>query len=65
MSKPYIEYIHSDGGDWHVIRLNVGEDMFYEGHDIPAHVWINLLETLGFSVDNKLISDDDMECGNY
>ena len=65
MSKPLIELINCEGGDWSVLRVNYGEDFEYEGHSIPDHEWINLLNMLGFKVERKCISDEDMEYGKY
>ncbi len=65
MSKPLIEYITCDSGDWHVLRVNFGEDFNYEGHSIPDDVWIKLFEEFGFTINKKYLSDEDMEEGNY
>ena len=65
MSKPLIEYITSESGDWKILRMNLGEDFNYEGHSIPNHEWIKLLKLLGYEVEEKEISDEDMEYGNY
>jgi hypothetical protein len=65
MSKPLIELINCESGDWEVLRVNLGEDFSYEGHSIPDDTWINLLSLLGYEVKAKRISDEDMEDGNY
>jgi hypothetical protein len=65
MSKPLIELITCESGDWEVLRMNLGEDFEYSGHDIPDGVWIKLLRTLEYDVEEKEISDEDMEQGNY
>ena len=64
MSKPYIELISCEGGDWKVLRVNLGKDFNHEGHEIPDHeqsypfvVWIALLNLLGFEVKELEISD--------
>lgn len=65
MSKPYIELFSNKSGDWEVLRLNLGEDFKVKGHSISGQDWINLLEALGYDVDYKEVSDEDMEEGNY
>jgi len=65
MSKPYIELIGCDSGDWSVLRVNLGEDFKREGHSISDYDWMALLNLLGFEVDYKIISDEDMEYGRY
>ena len=65
MSKPLIELIVPESGDWEVLRMNFGEDFKYEGHSIPNGAWIKLLEILGFEVEVREISDEDMESENY
>ncbi|KKR40229.1 MAG: hypothetical protein UT75_C0009G0002 [Candidatus Yanofskybacteria bacterium GW2011_GWE2_40_11] len=65
MSKPLIELITSESGDWEVLRVNFGEDFKCEGHSISNYGWIGLLEVLGFEVETKEITDKDMEDENY
>lgn len=65
MSKPYIELITCESGDWSALRINCGDDFNYEGHSIPDDVWIDLLKELGFEVERKWVSDEEMEEGNY
>lgn len=65
MSKPLIELITCDSGDWEILRMNLGEDFAYEGHSIPNGVWIKLLEQLGYMVETNCISDENMENGEY
>jgi len=65
MSKPLIELITCNAGDWSVLRVNLGEDFEFQGHSIPNHEWIRLLELLGYKVEERNISDEDMEYGNY
>lgn len=65
MNKPLIELIKCESGDWQVLRMNLGEDFDYEGHSIPDSEWIKLIESLGYEVGVKYISDEDMEEGNY
>ena len=65
MSKPLIELIVPESGDWEVLRMNLGENFKHEGHRIPNHEWIRLLEVLGYEVEVREISDEDMENENY
>ena len=65
MSKPLIELITCESGDWSVLRVNFGENFEYQGHNIPDFKWVELLELLEYEVDCKEISDEDMEEGNY
>lgn len=65
MSKPLIELITCESGDWEVLRTNFGEDFKYEGHSIPDGVWVKLIEQLGYEVETREISDEDMEMGEY
>jgi hypothetical protein len=64
-SKPQIELITCDSGDWKVLRVNLGEDFNYEGHSIPDGVWVEMISRLGFEVETNCISDEDMEYGKY
>lgn len=65
MSKPLIEFIICESGDWEILRMNLGEDFNHGFHSIPNGSWICLLEVLGYEVEIKCISDEDMEMGNY
>lgn len=65
MSKPLIELITCESGDWEVLRMDLGESFEFGNHSIPNGVWIKLLEKLGYEVKQKKISDEDMEEGNY
>ena len=58
-----IEFVTCERGDWEVLKLN-GE-VFDAGHSIPPFKWIDLLRELGFTVEEKEISDEDMEEGNF
>jgi hypothetical protein len=55
-----IELITCDSGDWDVLKVN--GKIFFEGHEIPDHVWLDLLQTK-FAIPCKgyAISDDAME----
>ena len=59
--KPLIELISNESGDWSILRMNLGEDIDYAGHGIPNSVWVKLLEKLGYKVQVKEISDEEME----
>lgn len=65
MSKPLIELITCDSGDWEILRMNLGEDFKESGHRIYNGNWINLLKILGYEVIEKEISDEDMKYGKY
>ena len=65
MSKPFIELITCESGDWEVLRVNLGEDFDFSGHSIPNHGWVRLIKMLGYEVEEKEISDEDMEFENY
>lgn len=65
MSKPLIELITCDEGDWEVLRVNYGEDFQEEGHRINNDGWIDLLELLGYKVEEICISNERMESRDY
>jgi len=65
MSKPLIELINCGSGDWSILRVNQGKDFEATGHSINNFQWIMLLNSLGYEVEEKKISDEDMEAGNY
>lgn len=65
MSKPLIELITCESGDWEVLRVNLGEDFQEEGHSINHWQWIDLIKLLGYEVEKREISDEDMEYQNY
>lgn len=58
-----VDLITSECGDWAVLKLN-GE-LFYDGHDIPNYMWIELLGEIGIEAFDAIIPDDDMENGRY
>ena len=64
MNKPIIELINNND-DWEVLQVNFGEDFKYEGHSIPNHIWVELLNILGYEVEKKTISQEDMENEKY
>ena len=59
MTKPYIKYTTYDTGDWSIIDVNFGEDFHFEGHCIPAHVWIEVIEMLGFEIEHEEVHYDE------
>jgi len=65
MSKPLIELITCESGDWEILRMNLGEDYESQGHSMSNKEWIYLLKLLGYEVEEREISDEDMEYGNY
>jgi len=65
MSKPLIELITCESGEWEILRVNFGEDFKHEGHSISNYGWIGLLEVLGFEVKVREISDENLEMGEY
>lgn len=65
MSKPLIELITCETGDWEVLRVNLGEDFEVDGHSISNYTWIKLLKLLGHEVETREISEEDMEYGRY
>lgn len=65
MSKPLIELITCESGDWEVLRVDFGEDFDRSCHRLDSSDWCDLLTLLGYKVDKITISDEDMEMGNY
>jgi len=55
MSKPLIELISCESGDWEVLQVNLGEDFVREGHRISNQDWIKLLNELGYPVVKKCL----------
>ena len=58
-----LEYITCPHGDWVVLKIK-GE-VFHEGHSIPDHIWMELIERVGMLVKETEISDEQMETGDY
>lgn len=77
MKKPAIQLITCASGDWKILKIIDGytqskDDhivpnylLDYEGHSTSNSVWIELLNILGFEVEELEISDEDMGMGNY
>ena len=58
-----IKLFTNESGDWEVLLLN-GE-IYYEGHNIPTFIWLELICELGYEVSTKDLTDEEMECGLY
>lgn len=56
--KDKIKVTTNESGDWAIL---VYEDFFREGHRIDNDGWMNLLKYLGYEVEYKEISDEEME----
>ena len=56
--KNTIRLIENESGDWKVLLLN-GE-VYEKGHDIPIHVWMNLIQDLGHKVSMDEVTDREM-----
>lgn len=65
MKEPVIEYITCESGDWYVLK-EFGQ-LIYEGHSVPDHVWLALLENfVGYeSLKITALSDEEMQSGIY
>jgi hypothetical protein len=46
-----IKIINDYVGEW--IQLFIDDNLEYEGHDIPEHIWIKLLTQFGHNVQSK------------
>lgn len=58
-----VKLITNESGDWEI--LSVDGAIFYEGHNIPSHIWLDLLKDMGNETQEEEISDEDMEDGSY
>lgn len=63
MSKPQIELITSNSGDWEVLKID--SEIFAENHRLSSYDWVRFLDKLGYKIEEIEISDEDMEMGNY
>jgi len=63
LSPKNFEFITCEAGDWEVLKLN-GE-IVAEGHSINRHQWVEILKDLGCNFEEREISDEDMEMGEY
>lgn len=53
-----IKLITNESGDWAILKY---KDFKRDGHQISDWDWIELLNLLGYEVENKEISDEEME----
>jgi len=60
-NKPYIKLTTCDGGDWEILEVDCGESYFRSCHSLSNEDWINLLDLLGYKVEEVEISDEEME----
>lgn len=63
LKQPTIRLITNECGEW--VVLIVDGTVYDEGHTIPDFTWLKLLSELGCKVEEKEITDEDMEEGNY
>lgn len=63
MSKPRIELITCNSGDWEVLKID--SEIFAENHRLSSYDWVRFLDKLGYKIEEIEISDEDMEMGNY
>ena len=63
MSKPQIELIRCNSGDWEVLKID--SEIFAENHKLSSYDWVRFLDKLGYKIEEIEISDEDMEMGNY
>jgi hypothetical protein len=61
MNKPYIKLTTCECGDWSILEVNYGEDFRRSGHSISRFDWIDLLNLLGYEIEEECISDEEME----
>lgn len=61
MSKPCIKLTTNESGDWKILEADIGGDFCRDGHSISHYDWIDLLNYLGYEVEMKTISDEEME----
>ena len=60
-TEPYITLTKCESGDWEILEADFGETFRASGHSIRNHDWIALLKELGYKVEEKIISDEEME----
>lgn len=58
-----VKLITNESGDWVVLKVN--GKVYEEGHSIPAHIWLQLIEKMGNQILTEEISDEEMESGAY
>lgn len=58
VTKDKIILTTNESGDWAILEY---KDFKLEGHQIREYDWIDLLEYLGYKIEDKEISDEEME----
>lgn len=58
-----IEFITCPSGDWKVLRVD--GKYFADGHNIHATDFLELLRRAGCEVNEVLVSDEQMESGDF
>lgn len=58
IAKEKIKLTTNESGDWAILEY---KDFKLEGHQIIEYDWIDLLEYLGYKIEDKEISDEEME----
>lgn len=58
VTKDKIKLTSNESGDWAILKY---KDFTREGHQISDEDWIELLNLLGYEVEDKEISDEEME----
>ena len=58
IAKEKIKLTTNESGDWAILEY---KDFKLEGHQIREYDWIDLLEYLGYKIEDKEISDEEME----
>lgn len=58
VTKDKIILTTNESGDWAILEY---KDFKLEGHKIREYDWIDLLEYLGYKIEDKEISDEEME----
>ena len=63
LSLKKIEFITCESGYWQVLKFN--DEVIADGHSINEFQWLQILKDLGCEVEEREISDEDMENGEY
>lgn len=58
VTKDKIKLTTNESGDWAILKY---KDFKREGHQIREYDWIDLLEYLGYKIEDKEISNEEME----
>ena len=58
VTKDKIKLTTNESGDWAILKY---KDFKREGHQIREYDWMDLLKYLGYEVEEKEISDEEME----